>query len=79
MPVRYGLGFMLGGSWLSFFGPSTEHAFGHLGFTNVVSWADPERQVAAAVMTSGKPLFYPQLYYAYDILRQVGLAMPPQA
>lgn len=74
MPVRYGMGFMLGGKWLSFFGPDTDHAYGHLGFTNIVSWADPQRQIAAALMTSGKPLLYPQIYYAYDILRQIGLA-----
>jgi CubicO group peptidase (beta-lactamase class C family) len=74
LPVRYGMGLMLGGRWLSFFGPDTEHAYGHLGFTNIVSWADPRRQIAAALMTSGKPLVYPQIYYAYDILRQIGLA-----
>jgi CubicO group peptidase (beta-lactamase class C family) len=76
LPVRYGLGLMLGGGLVSFYGPNTEHAFGHLGFTNIVSWADPARQIAAAVMTSGKPLVYPQIYYAYDILRQIGAAAP---
>jgi CubicO group peptidase (beta-lactamase class C family) len=75
LPVRYGMGFMLGGRWLSFYGPDTEHAFGHLGFTNIVSWADPQRQIAAALITSGKPLVYPQLYYAYDIVRQIGAAV----
>ena len=79
MPVRYGLGFMLGGQWFSFYGPDTEHAFGHLGFTNIVSWADPERQVAAALMTSGKPLVYPEIYYVYDITRQIGLACSKEA
>lgn len=74
MPVRYGLGFMLGAQWFSFYGPDTEHAFGHLGFTNIVSWADPERQVAAALMTSGKPLVYPEIYHAWNIMRQIGLA-----
>lgn len=74
LPLRYGMGFMLGGRYLSFYGPDTEHAFGHLGFTNVISWADPERQVAAALMTSGKPLFHPALYHAFDLLRQIGLA-----
>jgi len=74
MPLRYAMGFILGAQWLSLYGPDTERAFGHLGFTNILSWADPERQVAAAVMTSGKPLLYPQLYYAYDIVRQIGRA-----
>ncbi|MFI5041966.1 MAG: serine hydrolase domain-containing protein, partial [Acidimicrobiales bacterium] len=65
-PFRYGLGFMLGADWLSLYGPGTPHAFGHLGFTNVISWADPDRQVAAALLTSGKPLIYPELYFAWD-------------
>jgi CubicO group peptidase (beta-lactamase class C family) len=75
-PFRYAMGFMLGAKWFSLYGPDTEHAFGHLGFTNILSWADPERQVAAALMTSGKPLVYPELYYAYDIIRQIGRACP---
>lgn len=77
VPVRYGMGFMLGGGrLLSMYGPDTDHAFGHLGFTNIVAWADPERQVAAALLTSGKPLIYPQLYYLWNVLRQIGLACP---
>ena len=47
-PLRYGVGFMLGGDYLSFYGPDTSHAFGHLGLTNVVAWADPEREVSCA-------------------------------
>jgi len=42
--------------------------------TNVLTWADPERQVAAALLTSGKPLVYPELYSPWDVLRQIGLA-----
>ena len=42
--------------------------------TNVLTWADPERQVAAALLTSGKPLVYPVLYSPWDVLRQIGLA-----
>jgi CubicO group peptidase (beta-lactamase class C family) len=79
IPFRYGMGFMLGGKWLSLYGPDTEHAFGHLGFTNIISWADPERQVAAALITSGKPLLYPQIYYLWDVLRQIGLACSKEA
>jgi CubicO group peptidase (beta-lactamase class C family) len=74
LPIRYAMGFMLGAKWFSLYGPDTEHAFGHLGFTNILSWADPERQVAAALMTSGKPLVYPELYYVYNILREIGRA-----
>jgi len=78
LPFRYGMGFMLGGQWLSLYGPDTQYAFGHLGFTNIVSWADPERRIAAALLTSGKPLVYPELWHAYDALRQIGLACPKE-
>jgi len=74
LPLRYGMGFILGGRWFSLYGPDTQHAFGHLGFTNIISWADPKRDVAAALMTSGKPLLYPQIYHLLDVLRQIGRA-----
>jgi CubicO group peptidase (beta-lactamase class C family) len=74
LPVRYAMGFMLGGDWLSVYGPDTRHAFGHLGFTNILAWADPERDLAAALLTSGKPLLYPQLWQFFAVARQIGLA-----
>ena len=43
LPIQYGLGFMLGNPLLSLFGPRTAGAFGHLGYTNVLVWADPQR------------------------------------
>jgi len=78
LPFRYGMGFMLGGQWFSPYGPDTQYAFGHIGFTNVLTWADPERQVAAALLTSGKPLVYPELYYLWDVMRQIGQACPKE-
>jgi CubicO group peptidase (beta-lactamase class C family) len=56
MPLRYGLGFMLGGKHFSLFGTDNPQAFGHVGFTNTFSWADPERQTAVALITTGKPV-----------------------
>lgn len=72
LPLRYGMGFMLGGTYLSLYGPDTPNAYGHLGFTNIVSWADPDRQVAGTLMTSGKPVIYPEIYFLHDIMRQIG-------
>ena len=77
LPLRYGMGFILGGKRFSLYGPDTGRAFGHLGFTNIVSWADPQRSVAAALMTSGKPFLYPEIYHLFDILRRIGLACGP--
>jgi CubicO group peptidase (beta-lactamase class C family) len=77
VPIRYSLGFMLGARWLSLYGPDTARAFGHLGFTNITTWADPRRRVAAAVLTSGKPFIYPAIYDWWDIARQIGRACRP--
>ena len=79
IPLRYGIGFMLGGRWFSVYGPDTDHAFGHVGFTNVIGWADPERQISVGLMTSGKPFLYPQIYYLWDVLRTIGEVAPKVA
>jgi CubicO group peptidase (beta-lactamase class C family) len=76
LPVRYGMGFMLGGRWLSFYGPDTLHAFGHVGFINVMGWADPERQITVGLMTSGKPLLYPEIQHFTAIAQQIGIGCP---
>jgi CubicO group peptidase (beta-lactamase class C family) len=78
MPVRYGMGFMLGRRRMSFYGPDTLHAFGHIGFINIMGWADPERRIAVALMTSGKPLLYPEIRHFSDIIKQIGLACPKE-
>lgn len=59
VPVRYSLGFMLGHKGFSVFGRRSARAFGHLGFTNVLMWADPERDISACIMTNGKPFIAP--------------------
>ena len=74
LPVRYGMGFMLGADWVSPYGPDTRQAYGHLGFTNVLGWADPERDLAAAVLTSGKPLVYAGLWWLWQMLTEIGRA-----
>jgi hypothetical protein len=42
----------------------------------VIGWADRERQISAALMTSGKPFLYPQIYYLWDVLRTIGTVFP---
>lgn len=56
LPVRYGMGFMLGSKWVSFWGHDTPRAFGHVGFTSVSVYADPDRDISVALMTTGKPM-----------------------
>lgn len=76
LPMRYSMGFMLGGKRFGLYGPDTEQAFGHMGLMNVLAWADPKRQLAVSLMTSGKPIVYSEIRFLYDILRQLGLAFP---
>jgi CubicO group peptidase (beta-lactamase class C family) len=75
-PTRFAYGVMLGSSWLSLFGRDTQHAFGHLGFTNMLGWADPERALACAVMTNGKPLLYPELPRFYTLMQRITYSAP---
>ncbi len=75
-PTRFGYGLMLGAQLLSLFGRDTQHAFGHLGFTNMLAWADPERALACAVMTNGKPLFYPELARFYWLMQRITSEAP---
>jgi CubicO group peptidase (beta-lactamase class C family) len=55
MPARWGTGFILGTKRFGPFGRNAAAAFGHLGLTNIAVWADPERDMAAGVISSGKP------------------------
>jgi CubicO group peptidase (beta-lactamase class C family) len=45
---------MLGASPWGLYGPDTSQAFGHLGFANIVAWADRERDISVALLNTGK-------------------------
>jgi CubicO group peptidase (beta-lactamase class C family) len=75
-PTRFGLGLMLGAKRLSLYGFDTDEAFGHLGFTNMMGWADPERAISAGVMTSGKPALYPELHRFYGLITRITKEAP---
>jgi CubicO group peptidase (beta-lactamase class C family) len=70
-PFRYSAGFMLGVQWFSLYGPDTDMAFGHLGFTNILCWADPERAISGALITSGKPVLYAELIELWNVMRRI--------
>jgi len=76
LPIRYGLGFMLGSSGVSLFGSDNEEAYGHLGFTNTFSWADPERGIAVALNTNGKPVLSLHAVRLVQFLGAIGEAFP---
>jgi CubicO group peptidase (beta-lactamase class C family) len=79
LPVRYGMGFMLGGERFTPYGPHTPRAFGHIGFTNVVAWADPERQISVGLMTSGKPFITPGQIAWLRVARTISAVCTPAA
>lgn len=76
-PVRYGLGFMLGSDNVSLFGPRTARAFGHLGFMNTLIWADPDRDISVALLTSGKAFLSPHLLPFARLVGAIGRHCAP--
>jgi CubicO group peptidase (beta-lactamase class C family) len=79
LPIRYGLGFMLGADRFSLYGPRTRRAFGHIGFSNIVVWADPERALSACLMTSGKPFITPGQVAWLNVARTITRHCAPVA
>jgi CubicO group peptidase (beta-lactamase class C family) len=70
-PVRYGQGLILGAPRISPFGPGLGRAFGHIGFMNVFCYADPDRDIAVSLMTTGKILFDTHLPSLVDVLWKI--------
>ncbi|HEX5486353.1 MAG TPA: serine hydrolase domain-containing protein [Limnobacter sp.] len=56
IPMRFSEGFMLGENLFSLFGVKARKAFGHLGLINIVSWADPTRDISVSFLNTGKSL-----------------------
>lgn len=75
-PTRFSLGLMLGAKLLSLYGRDTDKAFGHLGLINIVGWADPERGLSAALITSGKPMLYPELPRFFGVMQTITSEVP---
>jgi CubicO group peptidase (beta-lactamase class C family) len=72
-PLRHSSGFMLGAKTLGLYGPDTDYAFGHLGFTNVMAWADPRRELAVGIMTNGNPILGPHLPAFWALTKRIGI------
>ncbi len=75
-PVPFSMGFMLGNKTIGFYGPRTGKAFGHLGFTNVLGWADPERDLSVAFMNTGKPLLAAKMVAWLNVMRVISSRVP---
>jgi CubicO group peptidase (beta-lactamase class C family) len=76
LPIRYSMGFMLGAPVASIYGLGTPRAFGHLGFTNVFVYAEPERELSVALMTTGKPVLSPGVARLLWVLQVIAKRIP---
>ncbi len=76
LPLRYGLGFMLGGEWFSLLGYGNPNAFGHVGYTNIFGWADPDRDIAVALLNTGKPIASVHVVRLLQLLFEINRAFP---
>lgn len=79
LPVRYGNGFMMGNTSLSFYGWNHPHAFGHVGMSNSFTWADPDRDLVVALLTTGKPILGPHLAALPRLMAAIHEAFPARS
>lgn len=75
-PMRYALGPMLGSNPVGIFGPNTGQAFGHLGFSNILCWADPERDISVSFLNTGKSVVGTHLPALANVLYQISKQSP---
>ena len=76
LPIRYGSGFMLGSGSFSPFGWNRPQAFGHVGMSNLFTWADRERELVVAILTTGKPVIGPHLVPLVKLLTGINEVFP---
>ncbi|OUY07620.1 serine hydrolase domain-containing protein [Acinetobacter populi] len=76
VPMRYALGPMLGNNPVGLYGPMTGQAFGHLGFSNNICWADPQRDISVALLSTGKSVVGTHLPALMKLLYQISTQCP---
>ena len=67
---------MLGDDPVGIFGPSTARAFGHVGLSNIFPWADPEREISVAFLTTGKPIISTHAIRLIQLLWTINRVFP---
>jgi CubicO group peptidase (beta-lactamase class C family) len=75
-PMRWGTGYMLGSNRFGPFGRDGAGAFGHTGLTDIAMWADPERALSVAVISSGKPSGHPEAKRYPALLNAINAEIP---
>ncbi|RFD27138.1 hydrolase [Mycobacterium uberis] len=77
MLARWGTGFILGTNKFGPFGRNAPAAFGHLGLVNIAIWVDPQRSLAAGVISSGKPERDPHTSRYDALMNSITAEIPP--
>lgn len=77
LPMSFSHGYMLGNKRISLFGPGTPKAFGHLGWINILGWADPGRDLAVGLINTGKAAVYPEVHRWFEVTRRISHAAAP--
>ena len=75
-PMRWGTGYMLGSKRFGPFGKDAGAAFGHTGLTDIAVWADPQRALSVAVISSGKPSGHPEAKRYPALLDRINAEIP---
>jgi hypothetical protein len=47
-----------------------------LRFINIVGWADPERALSSALITSGNAVVYPEVARFYGLMQRIATEVP---
>jgi CubicO group peptidase (beta-lactamase class C family) len=76
LPISYSMGFMLGTDPLGLYGFRCGKAFGHVGLSNILAWADPSRDLSVALMNTGKPFLAVDTAYWPEIIRRISTRIP---
>ncbi|MBF0224994.1 MAG: beta-lactamase family protein [Desulfobacterales bacterium] len=76
IPIKFSAGMVMGAKLFSLYGLDTEEAYGHLGFSNIICWADPKRNISVAFLNTGKPLFGPHLVPIARLLNTISYLCP---
>lgn len=76
IPVRFTPAFMAGEESWSLFGFQTPGVFGHLGFMNILCWADPRRDISVAFLNTGKSLAPEGVVGFFNVTHTISRAIP---
>lgn len=71
VPVRFSEGMLLGDKPVGLYGRNSADCFGHLGFINILCWADPHRRLAVSLLTSGKPAVTKHLFQLARVIAAI--------